>query len=83
MESDPRRDDLSRGTRLTPREREVLEVMRDADSEADAAAILGLSRHTIHAHLRSTRDRLDVKTTRQAIARLQPPELVDELPPAT
>lgn len=55
---------------LTDRERAVLEAMRRADSEAAAAAELGLSRHTVHMHLRHIRSKLDVRTTRQAIAKL-------------
>lgn len=58
-----------RGTPLTVAERRALEVMKAADTEADAAHILGVSRGTVHAHLANARSRLDVRTTRQAITK--------------
>lgn len=56
------------GSELTPAELRVLRAMRTARSEADAARRLGLSPHTVHAHLRNARSRLGVKTTRQALS---------------
>lgn len=55
---------------LTAGERRVLEAMRFAASEAEAARILGLSRHTVHNYLRNARSKLDVRTTRQAIGKI-------------
>jgi len=53
---------------LTPAELRVLEAMRTADSEASAARALGVTRHTVDMHLRNIRSKLDVRTTRQALA---------------
>ena len=58
---------------LTEAELRVLYVMRTADSLAAAATELGLSRHTVHNHLGNIRAKLGVKTTRQAIAKLNGP----------
>lgn len=53
---------------LTPQERRVVEAMRTARSEAEAADRLGLSPHTVHAYLRSARDKRNVRTTRALVA---------------
>ena len=58
------------GTPLTEAERRVIEAMRDADSEADAAQRLGISRHTVHGHLANARSRFGVRTTRQLLMKL-------------
>ena len=58
--------------RLTDGERRVVEAMRDADSEAAAAVILGLSRHTVHGYLRNARSKCGVRTTRQLLVKLDP-----------
>ena len=58
------------GTPLTPAERRVIEAMREADTEEDAARRLGISRHTVHNHLANARSRLGVRTTRQLIVRV-------------
>lgn len=55
-------------TSLTPAELRVLEAMRTADNERDAARRLGLSPHTVNAHLLSARRKVGVRTTRQVIA---------------
>lgn len=59
---------------LTPAELRVLEAMRTADNdsgqyptEREAARKLGLSPHTVDAHLRSARRKLGVRTTRQVL----------------
>lgn len=54
-------------TSLTPAELRVLEAMRTADNERDAARRLGLSPHTVDAHLLNARRKLGVRTTRQAV----------------
>ena len=53
---------------LTPQERRVVEAMFVAESEADAAKRLGLSRHTVHAYLATARGKRNVRTTRALIA---------------
>lgn len=55
------------GSELTPAERRTLDAMRTARSEADAAERLGLSRHTVHGHLRNARSRCGVQTTRELL----------------
>jgi DNA-binding CsgD family transcriptional regulator len=58
------------GTKLTRREHEVLIAMADSRSIAHAARRLGISPHTVSAHLRNARSRLGVTTTREALARV-------------
>jgi DNA-binding CsgD family transcriptional regulator len=53
---------------LTPAEQRVVEAMRTAQNEADAAERLGLSRHTVHAYLRNARAKRNVRTTRALVA---------------
>ena len=55
------------GTPLTPAELRVIEVMRECDTEAEAARILGLSRHTVHNHLANARSRRGVRSTRRLL----------------
>lgn len=55
---------------LTPQEQAVADAMRTATSEADAGVLLGLSKHTVHAYLRSARAKLNVRTTRALVASL-------------
>lgn len=42
--------------------------MRTARSEAEAARRLKLSPHTVHAYLRSAREKRNVRTTRALVA---------------
>jgi DNA-binding CsgD family transcriptional regulator len=53
---------------LTTAEQRVVDAMRTARSEADAARSLGLSRHTVHNYLRSARAKRNVRTTRALVA---------------
>lgn len=53
---------------LTPQEEAVVDAMRTARTEAEAAERLGLSRHTVHGYLRSARDKRNVRTTRALVA---------------
>lgn len=61
---------LSLTARLTPAELRVLEAMRTADNERDAARRLGLSPWTVANHLRNVRAKCGVRTTRQALEAL-------------
>lgn len=56
-----------RGTALTPAELRALSARDDADTDAEAAALLGCSVHTLRAHLRNARSRLGVHSTQRAI----------------
>ena len=53
---------------LTPQEQRVVDVMREATSEADAAERLGWPRGRVHECLRSARDKRNVRTTRALVA---------------
>jgi len=53
--------------RLTAREQTVMRWMAAGKRQADTAAIMGLSERTIENHLRRIRQRLDAKTTAEAI----------------
>lgn len=59
-----------RGSDFTPAERRVIEVMRSARSEADAARRLKISVHTVHAHLRNARSRCGARTTRELVVKV-------------
>lgn len=52
---------------LTPRQREVLEWVRDGKTAQEIATIMGLTTATIEKHLRLARASLDVETTAQAV----------------
>lgn len=53
-------------SRLTHRQREVLEWVAEGKTIADIAAILGISAVTVEKHLRLARETLDVATTAHA-----------------
>ena len=53
---------------LTPREREVLQVLAEGHSKAGIAERLFVSPHTVDTHLRSVYDKLHVRTAAQAAA---------------
>lgn len=53
---------------LTPQEERVIDAMRTARTEAEAAEVLGWNRHTVHAYLRSARGKRNVRTTRALVA---------------
>lgn len=55
------------GSSLTPAELRVISEMRTAASEVDAARRLGLSKHTVHAYLRSARAKQNVRSTRALV----------------
>ncbi len=54
-------------SRLSQRQREVLEWVGDGKTTQDIATILGLTRATVEKHLKSARDSLGVDTTAQAL----------------
>jgi LuxR family transcriptional regulator, quorum-sensing system regulator BjaR1 len=54
---------------LTPRELEVLQAMADGKAAADAACIMGLSKHTIERHLLNIRTKTDATNTTHAVAK--------------
>lgn len=54
--------------KLTPREKEIIRLLIQGYNNADIAAALYLSRHTVEAHRRNIRNKLDVKNTSELIA---------------
>lgn len=74
---------------LTDRERQVLRLVAAGCSNRDAARALGISEHTVRAHLRSISQKLGVQNRLQAVALASHVGLVDAgsgatttLPPA-
>ena len=59
----PRRDDM-----LTPREREILQLLADGMSNADAAQRLFISQETVKSHVRHILAKLEADTRTQAVA---------------
>jgi DNA-binding CsgD family transcriptional regulator len=59
------------GTRLTPRETEVLGLVSRGHTNKEVAAILGVSHHTIRTQLEHVFQKLDVHTRTGAVARAQ------------
>ncbi|MGB3406717.1 MAG: LuxR family transcriptional regulator [Jannaschia sp.] len=57
----------ARGRILTPRQREVLELVADGKTVQDVAQVLDRNPATVEKHLRLAREALDVETTAQAI----------------
>lgn len=51
---------LRHGDRLSPREREVLRLVADGRTAADAAIVLGISAHTVRRHLSNLSAKLGV-----------------------
>lgn len=56
-----------KGTPLTPAERRALQARYWTDTDAEAAAVLGISVHTLRAQLANARSRLGVARTERAI----------------
>jgi len=59
------------GTRLTPRETEVLVWVARGHTNKEVAAILGVSHHTIRTQLEHVFEKLGVHTRTGAVARAQ------------
>lgn len=53
---------------LTPRQVQVLRELADGHSDSEAAAALGLSRHTVHRHVANIFDALTVSSRTSAVA---------------
>jgi DNA-binding NarL/FixJ family response regulator len=54
---------------LTPRERQILEMMADGTSNRIIASRLGISRHTVKFHVASILAKLDAESRTEAVAR--------------
>jgi DNA-binding CsgD family transcriptional regulator len=61
---------------LAPRELEVLQCLVGDQHEADMAATLGLSRHTVHTHLKRLRAKLGGSSRVQLVKRVYAEYLV-------
>ena len=53
---------------LTRRELEILRLVAQGLSDKEAAAVLGLSEHTIHRHISNVLNKLDVPSRAAAVA---------------
>lgn len=58
LASDPSRSGISFRTRLTPREREICDMIRNGLTSKEIAELLDLSAQTVHRHRRNIRKRL-------------------------
>jgi len=56
---------------LSPRERQVLELVADGRTNEEVAALLFISPVTVKAHLRHTYEKLGVRNRVEAVARLK------------
>lgn len=54
---------------LSPREREILHLLAKGHQEKQIAAELKISQHTVHAHIRSIYEKLQVHSHAQAVAK--------------
>jgi DNA-binding CsgD family transcriptional regulator len=74
--------------KLPPRLRQTLEALASGDGEKQIAARYGLSRHTVHNHIRELYRRADCGTRGALLSRMLPkrlpfrPRLVSQGPPA-
>ena len=59
------------GGRLTPREREVLELVAEGRTNAEVARVLWVSPGTVRKHLENAYDKLGVHTRTGAVAALE------------
>lgn len=57
------------GIALTPRESEVLGLLREGFTNTDIARLLGITTHTVKLHVAGLLDKLDVGDRTQAVAR--------------
>lgn len=55
-------------TPLTPRQREIVRLLRRGLTQRQAAAELGISDRTVEMHVERARERLGVSTTGQLLA---------------
>jgi ATP/maltotriose-dependent transcriptional regulator MalT len=61
--------DAAPGRLITPRESEILRLVADGSSNAQVAARLHLSEHTVHRHIANIMTKLEVSTRAAAVAR--------------
>lgn len=66
-----RRSSIGEAETLTPREREILELLAEGRTNCEVARLLCLSPGTIRKHLESTYKKLDVHTRTAAVAALR------------
>lgn len=59
----------TRPVQLTPRQRQVLMLLRRGLAEKDIANELRISRHTVHAHVKGIYTAFDVSTRAELLSR--------------
>jgi DNA-binding NarL/FixJ family response regulator len=74
------RDDVE-GICLTPREREVLELLAQACDASGIARRFGISLHTIRGHVKAILAKLDAHTQLEAVVRARQLGLIGDTPP--
>jgi DNA-binding NarL/FixJ family response regulator len=67
---------MSAGVRLSPRQREVLELLSEGLGARGIAVQLGLSEATVRNHIRGLLRRLDCHSQLQAVARAREQHLL-------
>jgi DNA-binding CsgD family transcriptional regulator len=61
---------------LSPRELQVMQLLANGDTEEACAVRLGISRRTVQDYKRAVRDKLQVRSTTQAVAILVTAKIV-------
>lgn len=56
--------------RLSPRERQVVDLLLEEDSDKGIAARLGLSVHTVHSHVQRIYRKIGVRSRTQLVVRV-------------
>ena len=64
---------LSGQDMLTPREREILELLVNAKRAKQIAAVMGIAAETVRTHIRNIYNKLDVSSRAELILRVTPP----------
>jgi predicted ATPase/DNA-binding CsgD family transcriptional regulator len=74
---------LRRGAGLTPREREILELLADGKTDREIAETLFVSRRTINSHVASILGQLGVHTRQDAVIQARQRRLLPNKPDAS
>jgi len=69
------RDALARARRLSPRERQTLACLLGGDGEKQVARAMGLSRHTVHAYVKSVYRHFQVDSRPALLAQFVSPSV--------
>src|SRR5262249_49940338 len=67
LDKKPRKDDDSAKTRLTPRQREIVQLLAEGKSSKEVAVTLGLSVKTAETHRANIMKRLDCHSVSELV----------------